>query len=654
MKIRNDYRRAIHVDFHTMAGIYDMNDFDAKQFARLMAEAHVTYVNVFAQCNLGFCYYPTKVGVMYPSLTKDMLGELVEELHKYDIGVTAYINSGFNNEILKGHPDWWRRAKNGNRHDPTVIDGKEYYRRYEGCFNTGYADYLKAIVKEVVDNYDVDGIFMDCVPLTHCYCENCRKDMAEKGISIDDEPNVYKFAEEVRVNWARELRKVVGDRNIYFNSWYTWDLGLNEHHELECLPNGAWTYEYFDAHAAFTRPLKEKALYMTGRFQNDWGDFGGICSKASLEHDMFDALMSGFGYSIGDHAHPSKTLIPRLYKTIKEIYTDLKQYQKFNDNAKYKADVGIYISSKLIRKYDMWMNKYLGHLLGDLKYTYNAILNLESINDYPLIIIPENITLDEEDTKIFDNYIKNGGKVFSCGMGGLNSGKTEFAIEEVKNTVKYCGKDDRYQTFFEFNDGVSEEYGEVQWNTYKPAIMMEKVSGTVIAEDVKAYFDKEFDGEKFNLYIPPEKKTGYPTAVIGKNVAHVSFDLFRAYGNQFSSAHRELTRVILEALLPNNLIKAKELPVTTKASVTENDKYLMLNIKTTYPGIKGALVDPAKGVITDHVYLPAGKKVMVKGTGFKKCFSALTEKPIEFTAKGDYTEITLPEICGFIMVVLEK
>ncbi len=50
-------KRAVHLDFHTMPGIYDVGrDFDAEAFARTLEEAHVDYITVFARCNLGFAH----------------------------------------------------------------------------------------------------------------------------------------------------------------------------------------------------------------------------------------------------------------------------------------------------------------------------------------------------------------------------------------------------------------------------------------------------------------------------------------------------------------------------------------------------------------------------------------------------------------------
>ena len=57
----------------------------------------------------------------------------------------------------------------------------------------------------------------------------------------------------------------------------SWTAGYHSHVEIECLPSaGSWGYDTFPALAAYTRTLFEDRLYMTGRFQNSWGDFGGI------------------------------------------------------------------------------------------------------------------------------------------------------------------------------------------------------------------------------------------------------------------------------------------------------------------------------------------------------------------------------------------
>ncbi len=107
-------KRAIHLDFHTMPGIYNFNDkWDPEEFAKILQQSKVKYINAFAKCNLGFAYYPTKIGIPYPGMKSDMFGELLNECHKKDIGVTAYFNVGLDHEQARLHRDWCVQNKEG-------------------------------------------------------------------------------------------------------------------------------------------------------------------------------------------------------------------------------------------------------------------------------------------------------------------------------------------------------------------------------------------------------------------------------------------------------------------------------------------------------------------------------------------------------------
>ncbi len=51
-----DLKRIIHVDFHTMPGIYNFNEkWDAEEFAQTLKDANVNYVNVFCQVQYWIC-----------------------------------------------------------------------------------------------------------------------------------------------------------------------------------------------------------------------------------------------------------------------------------------------------------------------------------------------------------------------------------------------------------------------------------------------------------------------------------------------------------------------------------------------------------------------------------------------------------------------
>ena len=644
--MKKDYKKAIHLDFHTMPGIYDINELDTERIAETLKNANVEYVNIVAECNIGFSYYPTKIGRVYPGLKRDLLGGTLDACHKRNIGVTAYVNGGINNANLIEHPEWLIADKSGKTVGGPVVDGYDNYCVRKGCFNTGYASFMKEIFKEIVSNYDVDGIFCDCMMFhTPCYCEKCKADMKARGIDIGNTDAVIAFADEQKEKFANEIKNMVGDRiHTFFNSM-PWDASYQDHIELECLPNDTtWSYDYFLPFAARAATLGKEVCYMTGRFQTSWGDFGGICSKQSLENDMFDAIMRGFGFSVGDHCHPSKGLIKLLYDTIGDIYADLAEYQKHTEDCEYVADIGVITPCRIS---DMWMHMGLARMLSELKYSFNIISAKDDFSSYKLLILCDGLSIDGKIADKINEFVADGGKVLSYGSGGTDK-NGRFVIKTYGNVIEYCGIDQRKTAFFRLEKGIIDEYNDINLAVYKPASLIKCLSGEKIALDVGLYFDKHFDGDYNYLYIPPEKTTEYAAAVIDKNFAHFSFDIFEGYEMAFFSAYRKLVGYILKRLLPDPVLRAEDLPVFTRASVLHGKDRAILNIKTTFPESK-----LRRGSVDEHVSLPAGPKVSVRGE-YKHATEAKSGRAITTDIINGYTEIVLPEITGFKLIVLER
>ena len=110
-----EIKRAIHFDFNTMPGIDDFcENFNAEEFAIRMKEANVDYVNIFARCNIGFSYYPTKIGTPYKGMKGNMCGDMVSALKKQGIGVTLYLNGGLNHQLLVDNPKLMKINKDSN------------------------------------------------------------------------------------------------------------------------------------------------------------------------------------------------------------------------------------------------------------------------------------------------------------------------------------------------------------------------------------------------------------------------------------------------------------------------------------------------------------------------------------------------------------
>jgi hypothetical protein len=76
-------------------------------------------------------------------------------------------------------------------------------------------------------------------------------------------------------------------------------------------------------------------------------------------------------------------------------------------------------------------------------------------------------------------------------------------------------------------------------------------------------------------------------------------------------------------------------------------KGALLQIKTTYPELRGRI-----GIIEEHVTMPAGRQISVAGE-YKKVSVLPDMLPIPSEVINGRTVITLPEICGYLPMILE-
>ncbi|MBR6646273.1 MAG: beta-galactosidase trimerization domain-containing protein, partial [Clostridia bacterium] len=524
-------KRTIQLDFHTMPKITDFGaEFDAKEFAKTLADAHVQSINAFAICNIGFAYYPTKIGTPYPYLKGDMFGDIVRECHARGIEVVAYVNATLSHEQQRKHPEWCRIDDTGH-----VLAEKDragnFFRTL--CYNSdAYKEYLLGVVKEICE-YDIDGMFFDCIYPRPCYCNKCTEDMIARGIDINDKAAVTSFAYENIQKLADELRNIVPkDKNIIYNAIPLEDNRERQYRgEIEHIPI-AWGYEAVPMDAAYQRPWygEENVQYMTGRFQKCWGDFGGYKGKIALQNDMYDALLNGIGICIGDHMHPAKNLNKDMYKQFGEIFEEYMQYEKWTDDAKLIADVAVlrnlFDPTSLAKGKDS--RNYVAvqgasRILAELKYNFDVINEKMDFDKYKVIILPDGAVMTENLKAKLESYIKNGGKVISTGESGLNKEKTGFALD-AWNFLEFDKLETTDNSFYSLKKDIEEI--TLDWAMYAPGILMKNKGGEEIAAHVPAYFTKHWDGLHGYHYTPPAKEIGYSAMAMSDNICQISFKVF--------------------------------------------------------------------------------------------------------------------------------
>lgn len=152
--------------------------FDPGEYARLIADMGANVV-LF---NLGgiVANYPTRLPYHYrnPRLDKDMVEELINQVHALDIRLIGRFDFSKVNQVIGSqNQDWLYRSLEGE----TVT----YNGQMHCCVNGAYQQqHSLAILSEAIDLYPLDGVFFNMIGYQTrdysgvyygvCQCENCR------------------------------------------------------------------------------------------------------------------------------------------------------------------------------------------------------------------------------------------------------------------------------------------------------------------------------------------------------------------------------------------------------------------------------------------------------------------------------------------------
>lgn len=668
--MRNYIKRALHFDFHSLPKLPDLgDDFDAKDFAEKLSDAKVEYINFFARCNLGHSYYPTKVGIPHPYLkNKDIYGDLLRECHKKGIGVTAYLNASLCHAMADIHRDW-----NVLRQDGRIMNETADNHAFRSmCYDSPYGEHLLAEIKEILELYpETDGIFVDCFSFPPpCFCPVCMDNMKKENVNIHNKREVINYNERKKMRMAEKIRAIVPkDKKFIINSalrngtCIDGRTKLDTHSEIECLVcDNIWGYDYFPVKVAYERNLFDNVVFMSGRFRDTWGDFGGIREISGLEYDMYLGLLNCAEVSIGDHLHPRGRMEKPLVDMVKKIYTDIEKTEKWTHKAKYISEIGILHPINYNLEYqiedtpphlsiDRLINSFKGcvRILAELKYQYDIIDDTMDFDKFKVIILPDAMVLTENAAKKLEKYLDNGGKVISSGQSGLKEDLSDFALKKYWN-FKYMGKEPYNISYFKAVGDVADGMVDMVSAIYSQGIALSKNEGNeILGEYWEPYFNKHYDGHQYYSYIPYDKKSDNLYSVLkNENVIHINFKLFEAYYDYSYQIYRTLIDNCIKLMYKNKIIKTN-LPVYARASVSESNNGTLLQTVTYFPEKKNK-----RGIIDEKIKLYNSLFEVKCEEKPKKIYTVPDMKEIEFTYENGYAKFNVPEIDGHEMVYIEN
>jgi len=647
---------ALFFDNHTMAACPDVgSDFNAGAFSKRIKDCGVDFIGFPAKCNQGFCYYDTKIGIKHPSLKRDMFGELVGACKEKGVAVSAYFNCGLSNEDALHHLDWSTINPQGGILQPRYADlgwVSPYIRMM--CFNSPYRDYLIALILEVAHKYPVAGFLLDSFNGFPCICPACIREMKARGINWRDADEIQKFARCSALRLAEDItaaaRTVSPDFLLYFLGISALDnVRIGSYLECECLPTyPCWGYDYLPIMSHHLRTLTgddRPILNMTGRFYC-WGDFGSLRPQAAIEYDVFYGIANGMRPNIGGHIHPRGSTQPAIFDRIQTIYSKMQLNEEWYSKAVNLVDIGV-ISPGDVTKTPPLIG--VTRMLSELKMQFDIINADADFNPYRLLILPDEVLLTPETAAKIKAILDDGKAVIATGWSGLDPKKQNFVLGKDWG-IQYVGECKFDPAFFQPMPQLASGLPDLPLALYRPGIEVAAGMGTEVAAVlVKPYFNREWDGVYSNFYLPPDRITDLPLVTFKGNLAHISHPIFSAYFELASVDLRTLFANILSRLLPEPLLKVAGLPSFSKATVSAQQERRMVHLVNYVPELRG------KSEIVEESLPAVNVKIALRHDGRipAQAYLAPGRQELPLEINGDYAEVTIPDMCGYQLVVFE-
>ena len=650
--------RQVHLDFHTSPLVPDVGaEFNADEFAGTLKKAYVDSINIFAKCHWGMSYYPTKVGVMHPSLHFDLLGQMIRACHKHDIHTVIYLCGMWDMRMALQHPDYRVLDENGG-----CTPGGPFKATWiDLCLNTPYADYLAAQTEELAKNYDAEGFWFDLVDYPHngCCCPYCMSE--RQSLGLDSSRVEVRQAHTVTVmlrvmdRLTKTVRRYRPNSLIFYNGkarvGMHHDVKYETHIEIESLPGGPWGYSHFDVMSRYVRNLGVDYVGMTGRFHRSWGGFGTVRNQAALDYECFRILAQAGKCSIGDQMHPRGRLGQAVYEVIGNSYRSVAEKEPWCRGSKALTEIGFvstahFTYGNTLTEPDLGVTK----LLSQLHHQFDALDWDSSFERYKLVILPDEHRLSEEQAAKVRRYLAGGGHLILSHQSGMDDDARRFVLEEIG--VDYLGpspypgdEGDYMEALGSFAEGLTPmihfTFASGLWVKPRP-------DTSVLARFWKPYFDRTYQHFCSHAENPEDQATEQPAVTLRGNVIYVAFPVFTSYARNSYLAQKQTVANCIKRFLPDPLVKVQA-PSSAEVAVTEQSGQRVVHILYYSAERRAPDLDIVEGVIPLHnvkLALRADRRP-------QRVYLAPQKDDLTCDYGQGYAEVVVPQVNGHQMVVFE-
>ena len=476
--------------------------------------------------------YQTKLPYLYKNPymgERDFMGELIEKLHEKGMRYFARFDfSRIDEGIAAQKPEWLFETSSGEN---IVANGFVHT-----CLNRGYLqEYAFEIMKEVITNYPIDGIFFNMLGYSSstydgtqygiCQCVDCKNRFREMyGLRLplnNQDQNIQAYMEFRRVTSNDLFIKITS-----FIKQQNPKLVIYNY-------NDVGTQWIASESGASMRPGVDNIYHATMNVKRTLGSYTDhtpvnlimgfqaigyrliMSSPDLLRNWWIENLLHGAPVSFvvcGSFYHYEDR---KFFPIIHELFAFHKAYEKLFTNVQAVNNVGLLLGSG---------EEYQGmiKLLSEEHIMYDVLnperlekdLTPRKLEDYEVLIIDNITNMSENFITRLDNYVQNGGKLLVTGASSTND---ENGRPMNRIRLKSLGVEPEYEnfpgtdaTYLKVSESDKKAFAEDDFQHFTLMMMNARFLKCKVKEGAQGYFRFL---SSVNLYGPSERVYYYDSDI---------------------------------------------------------------------------------------------------------------------------------------------
>lgn len=443
---RADSFFGFHFDFHAGA--------DCNQIGHLLTEEMIDtfllqtqpdYIQVDCKGHNGYSSYPTQVGNQAPGFEKDILQLFREVTRKHHVALYVHYSGIWDNVAMQAHPEWAARHADGTPDTQKA----SFYGAYDDSL---LIPQLKELAQRGIDGIWVDG---ECWAAIPDYSDTMRVRYQElTGHTTLPQPGDADYKQFLELN-----RTAFRDHIRYYI-----DAVHKEYPDFQITSNWAYSsmmpeeidtpVDYLSGDVAgqngvYSSAWEARCLAPQGKSWDlmSWGftynsgqGLPAAKSVVMLQQEAAEVISMGGGFQVYYQQNRDGSLKTAYFPQMAEIARWCRERQEYchkntplpqialwySTYAWKDAQNGIYSSGPNYR-----MSNILALLL-DGKQSVEVLMDhhlKKSIDQYPLIVLPEWANVGEEMKKFVLQYVENGGNLLVMGVDATRVFAPELGIQ---------------------------------------------------------------------------------------------------------------------------------------------------------------------------------------------------------------------------------